>query len=132
MNSLHARRPPKLEQGNLWRNRKRVAGSTSTKNHITVKGGGGGSLRRPPNAGIEVPAGNNNGNGAGGGSSNGSSSKRFCNRWRIIVSVLILIILTYLFVQVRGIIFGSSIVKESNSGLRAKQNVDSNPIANLG
>mmetsp|Transcript_1748 Transcript_1748/g.3742 ORF Transcript_1748/g.3742 Transcript_1748/m.3742 type:complete len:123 (-) Transcript_1748:157-525(-) len=109
MNSLHARRPPKLEQGDLRRNKQRGVAS-----HTPIKGGG--SLRRPPNAaGIDVSVGSG-GNGGGNG-----TKKRFCSFWRMTTSVLVVILLTFLFMQIRGL-FGAWVMKSSGSGLRSNQN----------
>lgn len=116
--SLHARRPPKLEQGDL--RRKRVAAG----HHITAKGGGGGSLRRPPTApGMEVSMGGGNGGSSGGGG--GGSNKRFCSPWRIMKSILAIVLLAFLFVQVRDTLFGKSNAKNNGSGLRARQIIGS-------
>mmetsp|Transcript_458 Transcript_458/g.1019 ORF Transcript_458/g.1019 Transcript_458/m.1019 type:complete len:122 (-) Transcript_458:306-671(-) len=121
MSSLHARRPPKLEQGDLRRNKQRNTG------HAPIKGGG--SLRRPPNAvGIDISKG-------GGGNGGNGSNKRFCSLRRMIMSVLVVIFLTFLFIQIRHVIFGASIVKSGGSGLRVNQGgepIATNPDAKLG
>jgi hypothetical protein len=83
MSSLHARRPPKLEQGDLLRrNRQRAAGGT---------------LRRPPDNGVaalEIPAG-----GGGSGGNNLSKKKRICTPCRCITVIILLI---FLFVRGRA------------------------------
>lgn len=113
MSSLHARRPPKLEQGDLRRNKQRGAGG-----HAPIKPGGG-SLRRPHNAnaaGADVSSGHGGGNG---------SEKKKCRTWRMITSVLVVVLLTYLFMQVRvRDMFGGWFMKNSGSGLRANQNAE--------
>mmetsp|Transcript_43925 Transcript_43925/g.93487 ORF Transcript_43925/g.93487 Transcript_43925/m.93487 type:complete len:128 (+) Transcript_43925:564-947(+) len=127
MRSLHARRPPKLEQGDLRRKRQQKHRNTV---HAPTNAGGG-SLRRPPNASaIEVPKG---GGGSNGGS--GGGSKRFCSARRMIVTLLVATFLAFIFMQIRGISLGSSVRKSGVPGLRARQNdesVDANPDAKLG
>ena len=80
-------------------------------------------MRRPPNAsGIEISLGSGNvGNG---------SKKRFCSAWRMITSLLFVVFLTFLFIQIRNLVFGASILKSSGAGLRANQN-DQSINANL-
>mmetsp|Transcript_43924 Transcript_43924/g.93483 ORF Transcript_43924/g.93483 Transcript_43924/m.93483 type:complete len:136 (+) Transcript_43924:564-971(+) len=93
MRSLHARRPPKLEQGDLRRKRQQKHRNTV---HAPTNAGGG-SLRRPPNASaIEVPKG---GGGSNGGS--GGGSKRFCSARRMIVTLLVATFLAFIFMQIR-------------------------------
>mmetsp|Transcript_31077 Transcript_31077/g.53129 ORF Transcript_31077/g.53129 Transcript_31077/m.53129 type:complete len:125 (+) Transcript_31077:478-852(+) len=112
MGSLHARRPPKLKQGDLRRKRQQRNPSQSPIN-------GGGSLRRPPNgAGVEISMG-------GGGNSSNSSKRRFCSAKRMIILILTLIFLSFLYVQARKYILGESSVKGIVPGLRANQNVES-------
>ena len=86
-------------------------------------------MRRPPNAvGIDVSKG-------GGGNGGNGSNKRFCSLRRMIMSVLVVIFLTFLFMQMRNVLFGASIVKSGGSGLRVNQSGDSiaaNPDAKLG
>ncbi len=107
MGSLHARRPPKLEQGDLRRKSKRGANKSQLK--------GGGSLRRPHSASgnsIDVPLG-----GAGVGGNNGG--KKFCSLWRIAASVTVVILLTLMFIQLRDIL-----AAKGSSGLRPNQNAE--------
>jgi hypothetical protein len=82
MSSLHARRPPKLEQGDLRRNR-----------------GSGGSLRRPPSndgAGLEIPLG-------GEEESDGKqkSRKSFWSPWRCITYIVITFLMSLIYIQRR-------------------------------
>lgn len=115
MSSLHARRPPKLEQGDLRRNRQK-RGLAAAGHHSQIKGGG--SLRRPPSAvGME---------GSSGGGSGGSQKKKFCSMWRIISSVLVVLLLAYLFVQVKYLLAGSSNMEKGANGygLRASQMIN--------
>lgn len=108
MSSLHARRPPKLEQGDLGRNKQRRPGHTQIMK-------GGGSLRRPPNAGgVEVVM------GGGGNGGSGGPKKKFCSLWRIIVSVLVVILLAFIFMQIRDLL-GLRGMKLGGSTLRANQ-----------
>jgi hypothetical protein len=93
MSSLHARRPPRLEQGEHLRKTKRSAGITPKR--------GAGSLRRPPSAsassGTEIQMGN-----SGGGNSD-SSKKKWCNLQRKIVCAFVAVVITFLLVQIKGI-----------------------------
>ncbi len=103
MSSLHSRRPPKLEQGELRRG----------KQH-GVNGGGGGILRLPPSSSerkdyIGDP-----------GSKGNDVKKRFCRVWKMISLLVLLFVLSFLFVQMRFVL-REWIMNSSGSGLRAKQ-----------
>lgn len=84
MSSLHARRPPKLEQGDLRRNKQR---------------GSDGSLRRPPDgisAGLEIPLGGEEDR------SDGKSKKRkFWSPCRCITLIVITFLMTLIYIQRR-------------------------------
>lgn len=86
MSSLHARRPPKLEQGDLCRNKQR---------------GSGGSLRRPPSndgsaAGLEISLGGEEDR------SDGKSKKRkFWSPCRCITIVVMTFLMTLIYIQRR-------------------------------
>ena len=109
MGSLHARRPPKLEQGDLRRKSKRGANNSQIK--------GGGSLRRPPSA--DVPRGVDGSNGG-----NHSSRKKFWTLWRMTASVIVVILLTLMFMQLRDLLRTS----KGSSSLRANQNAEINSL----
>ena len=94
MSSLHARRPPKLEQGDLLRRNKQR--------------GAGGTLRRPPNNGItvlDIPS--------GGGVS--SKKKKFCTPCRCISSFVV-IFLALLFMRGRAVLDRAAWPLKSNIG----------------
>lgn len=103
MSSLHSRRPPILEQGEIRRGEQRG-----------VDGGGGGTLRQPPrSSGREDLIGDI-------GSKGHDVKKKKMSRWRMIMSLIVLILLALLFEQMR-FMFGARVVKSRGSGLRAKQ-----------
>mmetsp|Transcript_34132 Transcript_34132/g.50304 ORF Transcript_34132/g.50304 Transcript_34132/m.50304 type:complete len:130 (-) Transcript_34132:126-515(-) len=113
MSSLHARRPPRLEQGAHLRKTKRSAGITPKR--------GAGSLRRPPSAsaststsGTEPEMGNS---GGGGNSSSHSSKRKCCNLQRTIVCTFVAVVLMFLFMQIRGM-FGLMLSNSDASHLR--------------
>ncbi len=88
MSSLHARRPPKLEQGDLLRRNKQR--------------GAEGTLRRPPNNGdaaLDIPSG-----GGGSGGNIPSKKKRICTLCRCIPSVVTILYLIFLFVRGRAVL----------------------------
>lgn len=142
MSSLHARRPPKLEPKS-----KRSGGTVGGT--LTFKGGGGGRLRRPPinSGGLEVsPTSNSNGS--------STSKKKCCTLRRKIETILVLLLLTYLYVKMTAFLDGSTVsnsnasnsnildeangdAREQNvfkSFLRANKHIitDSNPAAQVG
>eukprot|EP00584_Thalassiosira_punctigera_P000101 CAMPEP_0172533644 /NCGR_PEP_ID=MMETSP1067-20121228/6267_1 /TAXON_ID=265564 ORGANISM="Thalassiosira punctigera, Strain Tpunct2005C2" /NCGR_SAMPLE_ID=MMETSP1067 /ASSEMBLY_ACC=CAM_ASM_000444 /LENGTH=128 /DNA_ID=CAMNT_0013318307 /DNA_START=508 /DNA_END=893 /DNA_ORIENTATION=+ len=128
MRSLHARRPPKLEQGDLRRKRQQKHRNTV---HAPTNAGGG-SLRRPPNASaIEVPKGGGGSNGGSGGGEQAILQREEDDRdaaGRDFPRI-------YFHANTRGISLGSSVRKSGVPGLRARQNdesVDANPDAKLG
>jgi len=150
MSSLHARRPPKLEQGDIRRKRRQQKQQNASHIKVpssTINTNGGGSLRRPPNsAGIEVAMGApprtmGGGGNNGGGSTNSTSTKRFCSARRMILLILVSIFVTFLYLQMRGFMSSgasTSIVKSDGggtAGLRGNQNVksiDAKPDVNPG
>ena len=106
MSSLHARRPPRLEQGEHLRKTKR--------SNRTIPKRGAGSLRRPPtvsSSGIEVHTGGSKGN------SQGSSRKQCCNLQRIIVCTFVAVVLMFLFMQIQSM-FGLMLSNSDASHLR--------------
>ena len=108
MSSLHARRPPRLEQGEHIRKTKRSAG-------ITPRGAG--SLRRPPSGGgsrAEIQMGNSS---TGGTSSSSSKKRRCCNLQRLIVCTFVAVVIIFLLMQIRGI-FGIMLSNSDASHLR--------------
>ena len=110
MSSLHARRPPRLEQGAHLRKTKRSTGITPKR--------GACSLRRPPSAsasasGTEPEMGNS----GGGNSSNHSSKKKCCNLQRTMVCTFVAVVLMFLFMQIRGV-FGLMLSNSDASHLR--------------
>mmetsp|Transcript_22792 Transcript_22792/g.38913 ORF Transcript_22792/g.38913 Transcript_22792/m.38913 type:complete len:127 (-) Transcript_22792:142-522(-) len=110
MSSLHARRPPRLEQGAHLRKTKRSTGITPKR--------GAGSLRRPPSAsasasGTEPEMGNS----GGGNSSSHSSKKKCCNFQRTMVYTFVAVVLMFLFMQIRGV-FGLMLSNSDASHLR--------------
>ena len=111
MSSLHARRSPKLEQGERLRQSKRAAGLAHIK--------GGGSLRRPP--GIDAST-----SMAGAGS--GGPTSRCCNLRRKIISAVVVISMVFLYLQMRtmfGIKSGKSTLGNIGpGGLRGNRNLD--------
>ena len=116
MSSLHARRPPRLEQGEHLRKTKRSAGITPKR--------GAGSLRRPPSAsGIEIQMGNDRG---------GNISKQSCSLLRTIVCTFVAAVLMFLLMQMRGI-FNVMLSNSDASHLRgissskSEIDVDMNP-----
>ena len=116
MSSLHARRPPKLEQGNLLRRIKQR--------------GAGGTLRRPPGngaTGLEIPSGDY---GSGG---NGPPRKKKCCTPCRCVTFFVIIFLIVLFMQRRAVLDRAAWPLKSSSGvgLRSNQVSDSVNIAKL-
>lgn len=97
MGSLHARRPPKLEQGDLRRKNRNAAA------HPPLKGGG--ALRRLPTGG----PGNDQGN---------SGKSQFCSPSRMIKSIIVMVFLTFVYMRLRDK-FGQSKMKGISPGLRA-------------
>ncbi len=88
MNSLHARRSPKLEQGERLRSSKR-AGLSHVK--------GGGSLRRPPEVSFSTKI---KSSGVGGRSSEKSgSARKCCNLRRILISSIVAIFTVYCYLR---------------------------------
>lgn len=124
MSSLHARRPPKLKQGDLRRNRQRTTvgiaagentASINFPSQSSIKGGG--SLRRPPSAtsGIDVSAVNCN-----DACCSNNTNKKFWNIWRIIKTVVVVALLTYLFMRIKRRRLGS-VPSSAVVGLRSNQ-----------
>jgi hypothetical protein len=119
MSSLHARRPPKLEQGDLLRRKKQR--------------GAGGTLRRPPNDGItvlDIPSG---GGGIGG---NGPLKKKKCCTLCRSISSFVIIFLALLFMRGRSLLIRAVWPLKSSIGsvgIRSSiQVADSVKIANFG
>lgn len=112
MSSLHSRRPPKLEQGELRRGKHRGIGGGSGG------GDGGGTLRRPPSlSGGEDSIGD-------AGNKGNDGKKKCCSLWRMLTSLVVLLLLAYLFVQVR-FMFGAWVMRSGGSGLRAGKDATS-------
>jgi len=112
MSSLHARRPPRLEQGAHLRKTKRSTGITPKR--------GAGSLRRPPSASASTSVSGTDpemGNSGGGNSSSHSSKKKCCNIQRTIVCTFVAVVLMFLFMQIRGM-FGLMLSNSDASYLR--------------
>lgn len=108
MNSLHSRRPPKLEQGDLRRGKLRgVCGGN----------GGGGTMRRPPST---SSSGREDCNGDVGSKGN-EVKRKCCSLGRMMTAMIVLILLAFLFIQMR-FMFGAWVMESSGPGLRAKQN----------
>jgi len=59
--------------------------------------------------------------GGGNGGGGGSPKKKFCSLWRMIVSVMIVILLAFIFMQIRDLL-GLRSMKRGGSTLRANQN----------
>ena len=101
MNSLHARRPPKLEQGERLRHSKRAAGLVPTI--------GGGALRRPPNVvGIDpaIDAADVKVTTPGGEPGKEGFIKKPCGVRRQMISVFVAIFFAYLFVRKWSVFLG--------------------------
>jgi hypothetical protein len=103
MSSLHSRRPPKLEQGELRRGKQSGLGGGSVA--------GVGILRRPPNSSERNDS---------IGDTGSKGKKRFCSVWKMISLLVLLSVLSYLFVRMR-FMFREWVMNSSSSGLRAKQ-----------
>ena len=106
MSSLHARRPPRLEQGEHLR--------TTKRSNRTIPKRGAGSLRRPPTAsssGTEIHMGNN-----GGGKGN-SQKKKCYNLQRTIACTFVAVVLMFLFMQIQSM-FGLMLSNSDASHLR--------------
>mmetsp|Transcript_6535 Transcript_6535/g.10606 ORF Transcript_6535/g.10606 Transcript_6535/m.10606 type:complete len:126 (+) Transcript_6535:222-599(+) len=109
MSSLHARRPPRLEQGEHLRKTKRSTGIIPKR--------GAGSLRRPPTAsssGTGIQTGKSGGE---KGNIHSSSKKKCCNLQRTIVCTFVAVVLMFLFMQIRSM-FGLMLSNSDASHLR--------------
>ena len=102
MSSLHARRPPKLQQGDLRRK------SKQSRDTAIIKGGGG-SLRRPPTTG-EGPRVN------GSGNKRGSTMKNICRIFKMIACIGVVLALAVPLFRLRNLIWNDT------PGLRANNN----------
>ena len=103
MSSLHARRPPKLQQGDLRRK------SKQSRDTAIIKGGGG-SLRRPPTTG-EGPRVNGSGNKRGM-----STMKNICRIFKMIACIGVVLALAVPLFRLRNLIWNDT------PGLRANNN----------
>lgn len=113
MSSLHARRPPKLQQGDLRRKSKLSRGTSIIKD-------GGGSLRRPPNTGESPRLVNGSGNKRGK-----STMKNICRIFKMIACIGVVLALAVPFFRLRNLILNNT-NRSSGPGLRANNNIANN------
>ena len=116
MSSLHARRPPRLEQGEHLRKTRRKAGITPKR--------GAGSLRRPPSASISAKRETQVGNCGGGGKNSPGSKKKCCSIQRTFACTFVAVVVVFLFMQMKGM-FGLMLSTSDGSNLRGAPTLES-------